>query len=660
MSLKWDTGAAKLWNGSTFTNQTVPAWTFASEDYVQPTLEFGFGAGTSATPAGKVGFDDFEIVKLLTPPAITTQPVSQSVTVGSAASLSVSASGESLSYQWYRNAVAISGATTSTYAVSSFALADEGIYDVKITNSAGSIYSDTVLLIPKPTTNNNAATYDFAGTTRDTAKWGVNDFNEGAGRYIQNDKLFYYTQGAVSGDDLAARGWHVQALPYSQDWSAQVDVNLPNLTMSSNNMIATGLFIFNQDDHGDNANITLYRDSSSRKFEAMMEVNGNDVLELTPATTSTTATLRLRWVASEKKLYFEYDANGANGGYSWSTLTSKSLNTGSTNWGMNANSSFVIALETESENITITQANNVWLDNFKISGNTARTAAVKASGYSFTLGSSGGVYFTTYDGSVTATPKHDGSASNFIYSGEARPTSVGSTTYQVDGYASTQGAFLHIPDLKVTQGGTDSDNNGIMDFLELNKASNVTISSSGSAVKDVASSQVISNCSFNGSLVRSAGKYTGTYSGTFTVPGYYSVYINGIFGLAGADGSVTYTPGSPTINLSLSQTYYDDDSKSFKTKSYIGSSSYTIGNENLITLPEMTLNASDGNTFRTKACTLIRSGNVYRGALGLYDGNPRTSWADYIDYRLEITDTNDSDGDGIPDMTDSSAGSTPR
>ena len=107
----------------------------------------------------------------------------------------------------------------------------------------------------------------------------------------------------------------------------------------------------------DNALVSLYRSkwgvTTSRTFEALMEVNGNDVLDVTPATTSTQATIRLRWVASEKKLYYEYDADGATGGYNWTTLTSKALNSGSTNWGMNASSSFLIALVAESENINI-------------------------------------------------------------------------------------------------------------------------------------------------------------------------------------------------------------------------------------------------------------------------------------------------------------------
>ena len=34
------------------------------------------------------------------------------------------------------------------------------------------------------------------------------------------------------------------------------------------------------------------------------------------------------------------------------------------------------------------------------------------------------------------------------------------------------------------------------------------------------------------------------------------------------------------------------------------------------------------------------------------DGNPDTSWGDYIDWHVVVTDTNDADSDGVPDFTD--------
>jgi hypothetical protein len=82
-----------------------------------------------------------------TAPTITTQPSSSSVAAGSAASFSVVAGGTApLSYQWRKDGVAISGATSSTYSISSTATSDAGSYTVVVTNSAGSATSSTAAL----------------------------------------------------------------------------------------------------------------------------------------------------------------------------------------------------------------------------------------------------------------------------------------------------------------------------------------------------------------------------------------------------------------------------------------------------------------------------------------------------------------------------------
>ncbi|MDB6127453.1 MAG: Immunoglobulin I-set domain protein, partial [Verrucomicrobia bacterium] len=73
----------------------------------------------------------------IVPPAILQQPLSQLLGFGSSVMLSVSASGTApLGYQWYRDGIAISGATSSTYAAASAAT-----YTVVVTNSVGTITS---------------------------------------------------------------------------------------------------------------------------------------------------------------------------------------------------------------------------------------------------------------------------------------------------------------------------------------------------------------------------------------------------------------------------------------------------------------------------------------------------------------------------------------
>lgn len=71
----------------------------------------------------------------------TTQPVSQTVTLGSSITLTGTASGASLTYQWSLNGTPISGATNASYTINSATSANVGSYTVTATNSAGSVTS---------------------------------------------------------------------------------------------------------------------------------------------------------------------------------------------------------------------------------------------------------------------------------------------------------------------------------------------------------------------------------------------------------------------------------------------------------------------------------------------------------------------------------------
>jgi hypothetical protein len=94
------------------------------------------GSGGSATPPATMA------------PAITTQPTSQSVSVGQTATFSVVATGTApLSYQWQMNGTAITGATASSYTTAATTLTDNGAtFTVAVSNSAGNITSTAATL----------------------------------------------------------------------------------------------------------------------------------------------------------------------------------------------------------------------------------------------------------------------------------------------------------------------------------------------------------------------------------------------------------------------------------------------------------------------------------------------------------------------------------
>ena len=74
------------------------------------------------------------------------------------------------------------------------------------------------------------------------------------------------------------------------------------------------------------------------------------------STALTHTTLRLRWAASEKRLYAEYDPDGPANGDNWSILQNYDLANGATNWNLNPTTgSFMILLYAGSENSFIAE-----------------------------------------------------------------------------------------------------------------------------------------------------------------------------------------------------------------------------------------------------------------------------------------------------------------
>ena len=86
-------------------------------------------------------------LKVNYPVVITSQPVNQSITLGSVVTFGVEVTGTApFAYQWRRNGGAIAGATSSNYTIPAAQTADAGSYTVVVTNVAGCITSSTAVL----------------------------------------------------------------------------------------------------------------------------------------------------------------------------------------------------------------------------------------------------------------------------------------------------------------------------------------------------------------------------------------------------------------------------------------------------------------------------------------------------------------------------------
>ena len=92
-------------------------------------------------------------------PSISVHPTSQTVAAGLKATFSVTASGTApLAYQWKRNGVAISGATSASYATPVTTAADNGMqFSAVVSNNAGTVTSRVAVLIVQAPVNSAVA-----------------------------------------------------------------------------------------------------------------------------------------------------------------------------------------------------------------------------------------------------------------------------------------------------------------------------------------------------------------------------------------------------------------------------------------------------------------------------------------------------------------------
>lgn len=81
------------------------------------------------------------------PPSITSQPVGGSVVAGDDFQFTVASQGSSLTYQWYKGAVVIPGATASSYSLLDVKINDAGSYWVVIANTYGAVTNATAAVL---------------------------------------------------------------------------------------------------------------------------------------------------------------------------------------------------------------------------------------------------------------------------------------------------------------------------------------------------------------------------------------------------------------------------------------------------------------------------------------------------------------------------------
>jgi kumamolisin len=135
LSYQWlDNGSAI--SGGTSSTYTIASVSAGSQGNYTVTVTNAFGNVTSSTAT-------------LIP--VSAQPVAQTVTAGQSATFSVSPAGTGpYTYQWLFNGTVISGATSSSYTISSTSTSNAGSYSVIIADSTGMATTIPVSLIVSP------------------------------------------------------------------------------------------------------------------------------------------------------------------------------------------------------------------------------------------------------------------------------------------------------------------------------------------------------------------------------------------------------------------------------------------------------------------------------------------------------------------------------
>jgi hypothetical protein len=145
LSYQWSQNGTAI-SGATAASYTTPV-TAASNSGSSFSVTVSNSAGRATSSAASL-----TVTAVVTAPAVTSQPQSQSVTVGATATFTVTATGTApLNYQWLQNGSAISGATAASYTTPATTLANSGAsFSVTVTNTGGSVTSHAASLTVSP------------------------------------------------------------------------------------------------------------------------------------------------------------------------------------------------------------------------------------------------------------------------------------------------------------------------------------------------------------------------------------------------------------------------------------------------------------------------------------------------------------------------------
>jgi len=109
-------------------------------------LATGLTSGTTTITALSGGISNSTTLTVVAPPAISVQPTNNTVSPSGSVTLTVSATGGDLSYQWQLNGTNIAGANGASFTITNVSGTNVGVYTVIISNLEGSVTSQGAMV----------------------------------------------------------------------------------------------------------------------------------------------------------------------------------------------------------------------------------------------------------------------------------------------------------------------------------------------------------------------------------------------------------------------------------------------------------------------------------------------------------------------------------
>ena len=186
----------------------------------------------------------------------------------------------------------------------------------------------------------------------------------------------------------------------------------------------------------------------------------------------------------------------------------------------------------------------------------------------------------------------------------------------------------------------DSDANGIPNFAERGLAANV--SASLVTVSSVTGGSAGGTITLN----RGAGQVSGSSVTRFTT----GAIFTGSWAIPIMDVAGSYNASQRTIQLRAT-------SSVFAPGNFTGT--YQVNSDDSVTMSNIILQLDSGNRLTSTPVTFTRIGKTYRSIIEFVDGNLSTGYPDFRRWTLQLTDPSDNDGDGIPNLSDSTPSGPP-